>query len=98
MAENHIIQEGPDIPDFDNLREAKWTIAQSLLTANSRTTEALEYHLLATYAKDGTLDVETMQECLRQARDEHQKILEELRLAEAALAELEDEQDVTSRA
>ncbi|WP_396611620.1 hypothetical protein ACH9L7_15700 [Haloferax sp. S1W] len=64
-----------------------WTIVRSLLSANDSTSSALESHLMQLHYHDGGDDIAmtTTQQYLDEAIAQHERILEDLRLAQEAL-------------
>ena len=69
--------------------ETEWIIVKTLLDANARTSQALEHHLLRTYYQQRAPDIEEMRTCVEEAIEEHERIVEDLRLTVEALGELE---------
>lgn len=94
MAGTDIYGEGRSAHDSEreNLQNLRWAVAKSLLDANARSTQAFEYYLLGSYHSDASSNWNSMQECLRQAINEHQKIIEELQVAAEIVEELKDDE------
>ncbi|UPV75646.1 hypothetical protein M0R89_06165 [Halorussus limi] len=73
--------------DFEDAEELQWVLAKTLLDANAHSTQALENYLLLTHRGDGSANLDSVQESIRRAIDEHETIIEELELASEAVAE-----------
>lgn len=96
MARTDMYGEGRSARDTEresgSLPELKWAVAKSLLDANAHSTQAFEYYLMGTYHSDVSSNWDSMQECLRQAIDQHRKIVEELQVAAEIVEELKDDE------
>lgn len=94
MAKTDIYGEDDRVRDSERegLQELRWAVAKSLLDANAHSTQAFEYYLMGTYRSDASLNLDSMQQCLWQAIDEHQKIIEELQVAAEIIEELKDDE------
>lgn len=91
MAQREIVAETSSDDSYENYPEMWWTLAKSLLDANALSTRALEYHLVGTHRPDASPNAESMRTCVRQAINEHERIIEQLELAEQAIADLQRE-------
>lgn len=89
MAELERREDLSAAPEHESPQELGWILAKSLLEANARSTQALEYHLVQALHSDGSASTESMRTCIRQAIDEHERIIEHLELAEQAAADLQ---------
>lgn len=93
MAEGIITEEENTESTGAGLKDLEWAVAKTLLDANARTVQAFEYHLLRTYREDAS-NLESVQSNIRQAIDEHEKIIENLEAVGQAVAELQDDRDI----
>lgn len=87
MAKSDILEKNLDDPGGDP--DWEWVVAKSLLDANAHAGQAFEHHLLRTYHSDASENPREIREHLRQAIDEHERIIEHLELAARAIDELD---------
>lgn len=83
---SHRSDDVDELPDGDAL---DWTVLRSLLTANAETTRALEAYFVRAQYRDDASDLSPAREHIREAIDRHEAIVEDLKLALAALDERE---------
>ena len=80
---------GPsDSSSDDPFEDPGWVVAKTLLDANARSVRAFEQHLLWTYYRTEGDPAQTKR-TLRQAIQDHERIIEDLELAIVALDELD---------
>lgn len=94
MAIRDIGEERASDTEEEDSRTLNWMIAKSLLDANAHETRAFEHHLLRTYYPDGSSELEATKEHIGAAIDEHEKIIEQLELAQRAVDEMRNEECV----
>jgi hypothetical protein len=82
MIQHQEDEARPRIDELPGDEDLDWTILRAMLAAHNETSQAMESHLLRVYyAESGGSQVERTEEHIQRAIARHERIIEDLRLA-----------------